>query len=84
MARARGGEGCAWGKETHLSGRGGCDQPAGLPPRIFRFARASRPTVRIWTDAMYVPGSPAVPPSSSIGVMLHGKRIERVLPNFRG
>eukprot|EP00962_Isochrysis_galbana_P053498 scaffold24935_cov96-Isochrysis_galbana.AAC.2 len=29
----------------------GCDQPAGLPPRFFRFARASRPTVRIWTDA---------------------------------
>jgi len=23
-------------------------------------------------------------PSSSIGVMLHGKRIERVLPNLRG
>lgn len=34
-------------------------RPGGLPPRIFRFARAAKPTVRIWTDAMYVPGSPA-------------------------
>jgi len=34
-------------------------RPGGLPPRSFRFARAARPSVRIWTDAMFVPGSPA-------------------------
>jgi hypothetical protein len=34
-------------------------RPGGLPPRTFRFARRERPTVRIWTDAMYERGKPA-------------------------